>query len=453
MTNPVNPNIPVVTPTVPPAPTVLEIEDAPEVAEKFEHIELTPEQDEMWKSTMAMLSWRAPGFQYLWYKMLCHTHNAGGAQHRAVMTRNAQRCPVAATDGQNMLLNPDTYFKLGLQERVFVAAHEIVHNVYGDVEFMQRCAATGVVPQFDGTTVPFDEGCMQRSMDYRINALLKDSKIGALPSGEFKALYDTDIATGESSILDAYKRLWDRDGPSGTGLYGHGGNVLPPGNGHKRNQSQWQQEVAVARTLEAARSQGNMAAALKRLFKDILDPEVPWTDYVKSFFDRTVGSGNYDWTRGDRRYLTRDVFLPSSSGYGANWIVVWGDTSGSRSDKEIASSIAELSQMVADIRPRRLTVLWGDADIANIQELMDGMDLKDLDPQGGGGTDVIPVLMWIDDQMQVPDLFVGFTDGYLSFPKKAPHYPVLWCSSTDEHYPWGEVVRVMKPTRLDNATI
>lgn len=424
------------------APSVLTVEDAPEVAQKFEEIELTPEQEEAWKSTMAMLSWRAPGFTYLWYKMLCHTHNNGGAQHRAVLTRDP-RCPVAATDGRNMILNPDTFFKMGLQERVFVAAHEILHNVYGDVEFMQRCAASGVVPQFDGTTVPFDEECMQRAMDYRSNALLKQSKIGVVPSG---ALYDEDIATAESSILDSYKRLWDRDGPGGTGQFQGNGfdRVLPPGNGHSRNQSQWQQEVAVARTLEAARSQGNLASGLKRLFKDILDPEVPWTDYVRSFFDRTVGSGNYDWHRGDQRYLSRDVYLPSSSGYGCRWICVWGDTSGSRSDKEIASSISELAQMVADIRPKRLTVLWGDADISNIQELMDGMDLKDLDPQGGGGTDVMPILKWIDDQMEVPDLFVGFTDGYLSFPKKAPHYPVLWCSSTDEKYPWGEVVRVMK---------
>ena len=35
----------------------------------------------------------------------------------------------------------------------------------------------------DGTTLPFREGTMQKSMDFRINALLRDSKIGTPPAG------------------------------------------------------------------------------------------------------------------------------------------------------------------------------------------------------------------------------------------------------------------------------
>jgi predicted metal-dependent peptidase len=408
-------------------------------------LELTAKQKQQWEDTMSMMMWVAPGFRHLFYKLLANNNG----EHTAVMT---DKVPVAATDAANILLNPNTFFEYSLPERTFIMCHEVVHNMLADVEFLHRCNNTGRVPMSDGTSMPFDNSSMQRAMDLRINAMLVESNIGKCPKD---GQYDPKIATQMDSVVDIYKKIYEDN--SGGGASGFD-NLLPPGKSTgqnpqqaaaQRNPQQWAVEVAVAQSLMAQRAQGDMAGGLKRAFEKILSPEIPWTEHIKGIIHRKVGSGSYDWCRPDRRFIGRDLYLPSKSGYGANWVVCWGDTSGSRSGQEIASNMAELSGILEGVRPKRLTILWCDAAIDYIDELEDAGDLARViarGTKGGGGTSCDPVFKWIhDNAYEPPDMFIGFTDGYVTFPRKEPPYPVIWASSTDKKdYPWGEVVRVNK---------
>src|SRR5208282_2427953 len=155
---------------------------------------------EQWNDTMAMLEWKAPGYKYLWYKLLAERSNSGKSQHIGIMT--TENNPNASTDGCNIMFNPDWFFALKLQERVFVAAHEVQHNVYNDITLLHQCVSSGKVPMPDGTSLPFDMMTMQKAMDYRINALLIASKIGTPPAeGNF------DPKTGPNdSVYDTYAR-------------------------------------------------------------------------------------------------------------------------------------------------------------------------------------------------------------------------------------------------------
>jgi len=124
---------------------------------------------------------------------------------------------------------------------------------------------------------------------------------------------------------------------------------------------------------------------------------------------------------------------------------VWGDTSGSRSDQEITSNLAELAGILDSVHPKRLTVIWCDAAIDYIDEVEDPMDLQNIKARGlagGGGTSMMPVLDWIANEFETPDLFIAFTDGAVTFPRREPSYPVIWASSTDAPYPFGQTVRV-----------
>lgn len=415
--------------------------------------ELTATQRGQWGDTKSMMVWKAPGFQHLFLKLL--VNNKG--DYGALISR---KVPVAATDGKNIILNPDAFFDsgdFGLPERTFVLGHEIVHNIYGDVELLHRCNASGKVPMHDGTSLPFDNEVMQKSMDYRINALLVDSKIGKMPmkDGKPNGCYDPKIAGPNDSVLDVYAKCYKKkkDGED----IGPGGfdNLLPPGNstGQKpgqaasqRNAQKWAVEVAAAQTLEQIRSQGKLAGSLQRMFKEILQPEIPWTDHIRGIFARRLGSGSYNWRRPDRRFIVRDLYMPSRSGHGAGWLVVWGDTSGSIGKGELERYLGELSGIIDDVRPRRLTVLWCDASIHHVDEVEDAGDLLRIKARGvggGGGTSCKPVFKWMQDSShEPPDMFIGFTDGAVTFPHKAPPFPVVWASVTDAAYPWGEVVHI-----------
>lgn len=430
------------------------------VAQAMEHAVISQTQKRKWEDTMSMMVWTAAGFQHILYRLLNAQSNTP-SDHVAIMSKAV---PVAATDGANIIVNPDTFFEYSLPERVFITAHEIVHNILDDVNLLHRCNTSGKVPMNDHSSRPFDNETMQKAMDARINAMLVESRIGQMPKD---AIFEKDVK-GSDSVLDIYQGMYDKKFPKGGKNQpsnapgpnpGGFDQVLAPGqaNGqspHKaaaaRNPGQWAAEVAAAQTIETMKAQGKLGAALKRLFQSVLEPEVPWIDHIETLINRKVGDGGYDWTTPDPYMAVHDFFSPSPTGHGAGWIVVWGDTSGSRSDAELTSNMAELAGIMEAVNPERLTVVWCDADINHIDELQDPADLAVIQSRGtggGGGTDFQPVLDWIDKNGEgAPDLFIGFTDGYVSFPKE-PAFPTIWASSTDKSYPYGQVVRVNKVAR------
>lgn len=412
---------------------------------------LTPAQVSQWQDTMSLMAWTCPGFRHLFYKLLSNNKGSYGA----VATR---KVPVAATDARNILINPDRFFNYSLKERVFIMGHEIVHNVYGDVEFLAACNRTETVPMDDGTTLPFRNQTMQKAMDYRINALLRDSKIGSPPKD---CLLDDQIAVANDGITTVYKKVYEdeENGGSKTGAHNPGFDiVLSPGSSNgtpqqPRNNQQWGVEIAAAQVLEAMKSQGKGNGTLDRFFNQILNPVVPWTEYIRGIFNRKVGSGSYNWKRPDRRFIVRDIHMPSRSGNGAGWVVCWGDTSGSIGEDEMCKYMAELGAIVEDCNPQRITVVWCDDGIGvrddgtpTIDEIEEACDLQTITHagvKGGGGTSVEPVFEWIANHTEKPEVFIGFTDGYVRFPDQEPDIPVIiWAMTTDVVAPWGDTVKI-----------
>jgi Schitoviridae HNH endonuclease len=419
-----------------------------------EKIAWTPEWNQQWADTVSFLSWRAPGFRHLFYKLLSNTKDG-----RPVLSRLVD---VAATDGKNVIVNPDVYFAMKLKQRAFVGAHEIMHNVFNDVNMLHQCAASGEVPQNDGTKLPFRPHLMQKAADLRINDTLIESNIGVMPTVYTKdgkerqcGLWDKSVATCADSVFDIYKKLFEDEEANGPGKLPDGFDVvLAPGTSTgqdpttaaaDRNPQQWAMEISVAHTLEQMRNQGKMAGALQRMFQEILEPKVPWAEHLRTIFARKVGQGGYNWRKGDRRFIAQDVFLPSRSGAQAGWIAVWGDVSGSISEAEMCKYLAELAGIIEDANPRRLTVYWCDDAVQRVDELQDFSDLENIKHvgiTGGGGTSVDPVFAAIAEELETPEVFIGFTDGYVTFPARAPSYHVIWASISDHTYPWGDVVRI-----------
>jgi predicted metal-dependent peptidase len=417
--------------------------------------DLTPEQQKAWKTTVSMLGWAAPGFRHIFYRLL----SQGNGDYTAIFTRAIE---TAATDGCNILVNPDWFFALRLEERAFVLGHEIVHNVFGDVELGHRWRSAGKVVLKAGKTLPFDEEVMQLAADFRINDLLVTSKLGKMPRKAKEdgkevqvGCWDTKIATAADSIYDVYAKLYKQKKQNGGKLGIHGfDKLLAPGKSmgknpqtaaNARNNQQWAIEMAVARDLQK-RAQGTAAGILGRMFEDMLDPKIPWTEHIRTLFARKLGQGNYDWRRPDRRFLMQDIHMPSRRGASAGWLAIWGDTSGSISADDFKTYMGEFSGIIDEVNPRRLTVYWCDSRIHQVDEVAEPGDLEHLRAKGvkdgGGGTSMIPVLEELAKEYEQPEALICFTDGYVSFPRVQPAYPIIWASITDVQYPFGDVVRL-----------
>jgi predicted metal-dependent peptidase len=414
---------------------------------------LTPAERKLWDDTRAALLWTCPAFTHILYTMMAPNT---GTKDSALFTEDV---PIAATDGFNLLLNPKTFFKYNLSERVFVCAHEIMHCIWNHCGLMHQFAKRGKISYPNGKDIPYNQQLMNVAADLVINDALIESKVGQFNKDW---LHDRDIGTSKDSALDVYAKIYKESGGGGRGGTGGSGQKgtsfdehLPPGTSQGkdatsaaagRNETQWASEVASA--MHSAKVAGKLPGALERLFGEILNPAVDWKDKIQALFARKLGAGSYDWLKPDRRLISRDIYAPGRSGYGAGTVVVGCDTSGSIGPKELDMFFGEMAGILEDVRPRRLVVIWCDARVGRVDEVEDAAELnvvRHKGAPGGGGTSFVPVFDEIAKMGIEPDALVYLTDGYGTFPAKAPPYTVIWgnISAPDAvKYPFGDVVDV-----------
>lgn len=408
-------------------------------------VKLTPGQEKMWSDTRSALLWHAPAFSHIFYTLLQNTNN----KEQAVFTDSV---PIAATDGSNLILNPEGFFKMNLMERVFVCSHEIMHCILNHCILGKQFQMRGKVPYNDGKTLDYDQKQMNVAMDYVINAILVESKLGAMPKmsdGKQLGIYDPAVATSKDDFLSIYRKVYKQPPPTQQGFDEH----LDPGTSTgkdpqtasaERNPAQWDTEIAAG--MAAAKAMGKLPAELQRALTDVLEPKVDWREKIQALFARKIGSGSFDWRRPDRRLITRDIYAPGRSGFGAGTVVVGIDTSGSIGAKELDMFMAEMSGILEDVRPKRLVIMWCDAAIGRVDECEDATDLMSIRAKGapgGGGTSFIPVFEEITKMGLQPEALVYLTDGMGAFPNKEPAYPVIWGSIYPaSKYPFGDVVDI-----------
>jgi len=420
-------------------------------------VPITAAQKKLWEDTVTAMMWACPGFTRIMYSM-CNPDGTGGV---AFWTKDV---PIAATDGVYLIFNPDTYFAYPLHERVFILVHEIMHMVLNHINMIHRYRTTKTVVYPSGKKLPFNAMLFNCALDYVVNAILADSKVGTPPKD---ALLDANYGTAQDSPLDVYAKLYkeakangkgkgDGDGEGEDGdqpQHGKGKSfdkLLTPGKAKgqnpqevsaQRDEGEWKAAVAAASAISKA--QGKLPAALDRLFQTILKPSVDWREALPAAVARSVGGDGSTWRRLDRRLIVRDIAAPGRARFHTDSIAIAIDTSGSIGQIEIDRFFAEMRGILEDCKPRTVYVIWCDAKVHKVDMIEDEAEINTLKPKGGGGTDFRPVFDWLKKEGVVPDSLVYFTDLMGSFPSAAPGYPVIWASTVKNgHYPWGNVVDV-----------
>lgn len=382
------------------------------------------------------------------------------------------QCPVAATDSKTIFINPDGFVAAEITdvlEIVFVLAHEVYHRILYDIVMSMAWHITMVVRVSGGKELPYDHELMNKAMDYRINASLKDSKIGRMPKS---AHYDPNLSEkGFESCVEIYEKLWRAHGGmsgyrqrmQGGGIAGiHGSGKegegfdkhLAPAPGQvEKDRGRREQAIIAAAQIAERTNPGSIPAMLRRILDEIKDPKVPWEQHLKATMQRKAGLPRLDWRYNNRRLASRapdPLYFARKGHRGAGVVVVGADNSGSIT-REVANVFgSEMLGIVKDLNPQQLVVVWCDAAITRIDIVDEPQDLNALFADwkttgvgGGGGTSFVPVFKKIEELGLSPDMLVYFTDGYGTFPANEPPYPTIWGSiSPNVKYPFGEVVNV-----------
>ena len=378
--------------------------------------------------------------------------------------------PLAATDAHTVFVNPPAMRELGwtVENVAFVEAHEVCHYIMSDLIMAMGWRELGYMTLPDGTTLPYDAELMNKAMDYRINAVLIDGKVGVMPrEGLFDPKYS---AKGMESCLEIYAKLWAElqqqqlQSPqaqpqqgSGQGGSGFDQHIEPSQAALQDEQgagaAKRAQHIASALQAAEAAGMGELPAAIKRLIDDILQPQVHWEDHLASTMKRAAGQPKHDWSKVNKRLISRPdkIVFARKSNYGCGPIVVGWDSSGSTHEHQ-AKFFAEMSGIVGDLNPSELIVIRCDTKVHGYDVLEEPQDLNAYRTQineegigGGGGTNFVPVFDRIRDEGIEPDMLVFFTDTYGRFPDREPTYPVIWASIVKQPtVPWGQVVEIEK---------
>lgn len=210
----------------------------------------------------------------------------------------------------------------------------------------------------------------------------------------------------------------------------------------EKQQASNDSKVAVEQALHNAKQQGFLPAGLERAMLEQLEPETDWKSALRQFMQQT-SRDNMSWSRANRRYISRGLYLPAVHSERMGHIVVAVDTSGSIGQLQLAAFSGELNAIIEDTKPERITVIYCDAEVGHTDEFTAEDAPIELKPIGGGGTAFEPVFKFVEDNELLPICLVYLTDMYGSFPKEEPDYPVLWASTSHNiAAPFGEVIEI-----------
>lgn len=366
--------------------------------------------------------------------------------------------PTAATDGKHYFYNPKWVTPLDDAELNFLTAHEVLHPALGHL--WRRGSRDAVI---------WNHAC-----DYCINAMIiesdptgKDFKMikGGLYDPKFKAMFSEEIydilISDEDYVKNAHKQAgqgnpgtldshdeWDGssggqgDGDDGTEREETGEFDKDGGSGGVDDvkEEDWKGRVVQAAQVAEGRGRGHMPGALKRLIKDLVEPQKNWRQLLAEFVQIEIS--DYGFNPPNRHHLWRDVILPDFTEETdvVKDLVFAIDTSGSIGNREMKTFISEIVGCMNQFGGKvRGTLIYCDAAVAAVYPLEDVVHSV---PAGGGGTDFRPVFRWVEDNLEDCAGVCYLTDGYGTFPSQPPNYPVLWVMTTDYEVPWGPSTRI-----------
>lgn len=362
--------------------------------------------------------------------------------------RATESISTAATDGENIFINPDFVRSLPKPQVDGLLLHEVLHaallhvfrrgvrerlrwNIAADI------VVNGMIAQEQGFELP--PGAIR-------NHALEHLSVEEIY--EIVVVKEINCSIGEQDLLD--KSPSDCEGGS---LSSNGnGDSLSASNGNGDSLSQkkqaameahWKnamhQAITVART---SNQQGNIPAWLQRELGALKQAQLDWRSYLWRYLVRTPT----DFTGFDRRFIGQKLYLEALEGESVQ-VFVAVDTSGSVGDRELQMFLSEVAGILSAYPHIKCELYYADAEAYGPYSLETSSKMPK--PVGGGGTSFVPFFekVSINRDWHSNGVCVYLTDGYGTFPSAPPALPVLWVVTPGgldlAAFPFGEAVRLL----------
>lgn len=309
-------------------------------------------------------------------------------------------CPTAATDGRNFYYNRNFISKLDKQETIFLVAHEVEHCVY---DHMSRRGSRKA-------------DAWNAAADFVINWELHENNIGKIPDPKtsgVKACFDSQYKGMFTE--EVYEKLMNDPNQKFPEFDVH----LVPGDGKGEPMTEEERRIlsdeirnAVMQAAKAAGA-GNTPAGVKRMLKDLTEPQMDWREILNMQIQSMLKS-DFTWSRCSRKSQSSGIYLPSMKEDVMVKAAVAIDCSGSMSESMLRDLLTETKGIMEQFQDFELSVWCFDTRVYNFAkftpENIDDIDSYEI--RGGGGTDFMCNWTFMKDEDIMPERFIMMTDGY-----------------------------------------
>jgi predicted metal-dependent peptidase len=386
-------------------------------------------------------------------------------------TPDDPECPgrTAATDGLHKYYNANFFMHPalgGAEGQRAVVLHE---NFHVALKHLRR----------HRNLMKNDPGLANVAMDYVVNQCVADVNDAA--GGSFAIIRDPKKLEEETGamwlynpkfagwdVMQVYNYLKDHPeeqpkGSGGGGLDSHMQEAPPeqqPGESEQEFADRCRAAEKAAEELdkkidamirEAGVAAGMGSSKLPRALQDALVPEVAWYDAFADYLkEQAQGKDQYTYRKMRRREMSYDepLYMPSSESEVLDRVTIMIDTSGSISERILATFTGLMQDFCDEMKPREVLWGWWDTRVASVQRFSAGQydDLKSvLKPSGGGGTYVTCVSDYLLKHGIKSDVVVVLTDGYVEGSVSwRIDAPTVWLVTENMQWspPVGRMIRV-----------
>ncbi len=324
-------------------------------------------------------------------------------------------CATLATDGRNFYYNLDFVNKLKPKEAEFGFAHEVLHNVF---DHLGR--RDGRDPQLSNIAA-----------DFAVNQILKDEKIGEVPSFikifqdnkyrgfSYEQIYEDLYEKAEKIDFSQLGELLDEhldgegDGESdGESDGDNEGKGRPRLSAEERKKIRDEIKEAMVAAAQAAGA-GKIPAGVARLIKDFTEPKMDWRQLLRMNIQSIIKS-NFSFQRPNRKSQHCGAVLPGMMNEETIDVCVAIDMSGSISDKQAKDFLSEVKGIMDEYVDFKLDLWCFDTSVYNYAKFTGDTadEIMDYEVKGGGGTDFDANYEFMKEEGIEPKRFIMFTDGY-----------------------------------------
>lgn len=325
-------------------------------------------------------------------------------------------CQTLATDGRTFYFNEGFVNKLTPKECEFGFAHEVLHNVF---DHMGR--REGRDPQLSNIAA-----------DFAANQILKDERIGTVPSfinifqddkyrgWSYEQIYEDLESKAIKIDLSELGELLDDhlDGEEGEGGDDDsdgdkdGKGKRPKLSAEEKKKIRDEIKEAMVAAAQSAGA-GKVPAGVARLIKDFTEPKMDWRQLLRMNIQSILKS-NFSFARPNRKSQHSGAVLPGMMNEETIDVSIAIDMSGSISDTMAKDFLSEVKGIMEEYQDFKLDLWCFDTEVYNYKRFTGDIadEIIEYEVAGGGGTDFDVNFQFMKNNDINPKKFIMFTDGY-----------------------------------------